>query len=177
MENELKIAVVNMVLGLRENPTNWRLYRKTIRLACASSYRPAAPLTRVEQAKAGVQAAPDYSELKPEEQTGVLQPFDNSVAHIQKERLAPVIRQIAERTMTEILPCQLQKVAVMVASRKPHTINEGKTTPPVEYVGARNISISFPKAVIESQQDIEDYLAAVRAAYAAELQKNKRITL
>jgi predicted transcriptional regulator len=34
-----------------------------------------------------------------------------------------------------------------------------------------------PKAVIETEQELDEYLAAVKKAFAAELRKGRRITL
>jgi hypothetical protein len=132
---------------------------------------------RIEQARVHPKSIPEFTEFTPEEQAEVLRPFDYALAQVQKERLAPVIRQLADRTTNEVLPRQLQRLAEIAAAKKPLEMKDGTAAKPAQYLAARSIQVSFPKAVIESEGDLEDYLAAVEAAYGAELKKNIRITL
>jgi hypothetical protein len=134
----------------------------------------ASATSRVAQAKASVSAAPDFSSLTVEEKSGVLQPFADGVAKIQKERLAPVIRQIADRAAQEILPRQLQKVSELADAKKPMEL---KDSAPVQYVSARMIPIVYNKAILETEADLDAYLDALQKAYAEELKKKRRITL
>lgn len=128
--------------------------------------------TRLQQALEGVQAAPEFSELDEAEQKSVLQPMRSAIERIDKEPLAPVVRQLAERVQSEILPKQLQEVAALVAGKK-----KGGGGPAVQYIAARSIPVAFAKGVIETQADLDAYLAALGKAYAAELENHKRITL
>jgi hypothetical protein len=96
---------------------------------------------------------------------------------MQQERLAPVIRQIADRIAGEVLPRQLQGVAEMASTKKGRSKKSGEAEKPAQYVAARSITVTMPKSVIESEQDLDEYLASVRKAYLAELKRNKRITL
>lgn len=133
----------------------------------------ASAAARIQEARLRPPDMPDFSSLTPEEQAGILRPFDQTLAQVQTERLAPVIRQLADRATNELLPRQLQRVAELAASKRPAELKET----PVQYVAARSLRIPFTKAVLESEQDLEDYLAALKSAYATELRANKRITL
>jgi hypothetical protein len=130
--------------------------------------------SRVEQARASVRAAPDFSPLTPEEKAEVQRPFDEAISKLQTERLAPVIRQLADRAANESLPAQLQRVAEIANARKPLNL---KDAVPVQYVAARLIPIVFDKAILETEEDIEAYMAALKKAYATALREGKRITL
>jgi len=130
--------------------------------------------SRVAQARASVQAAPDFDSLTPEEKLEVQRPFTDATSKIQKERLAPVIRQLADRAANEALPRQLQRVSELADARKPA---EMKDAAPVQYVSARLIPIVYDKAILETEADLDTYLAAVKKAYAEELKKKRRITL
>ena len=132
---------------------------------------------QIEQARVRPKGMAEFTGLTAEEQAEVLRPFDQALEKLRTERLAPVLRQSAERAMNEILPRQLQRVAEITAMKGGLLCKDGKAAPPAQYVAATSLRVSFPKAVIESEQDLDSYLAAVRAAYAAELKKNKRITL
>ena len=137
----------------------------------------AAAAAQIEQARVRSKTTPEFAELTPEEKAEILRPFDTALTQVQKERLAPVIRQFADRTTSEMLPRQLQRLAEIAAAKKPQVLKDGAPAKPAEYIAARSIQVPFPKAIIESQQDLDDYLAAFKAAYAAQLKQNKRITL
>jgi hypothetical protein len=135
-------------------------------------------VTRITQARTSVEAVPDFAGLVANEKAGVLTPFEGALKQVQSERLAPVIRQVADRATRDILPRQLQKVAELAATKQPPPKPGDTPKPkPAEYVSANSIPVAFGKAVIESEADLDAYLAALKAAYAAELQKNRRITL
>ena len=129
--------------------------------------------TRLAQALAGVKTTPDFSSLDDDEKNAILRPICNAIERIDKEPLSPVVRQLAERVQSEILPKQLQAVAALAAGKK----KGGGGGPAAQYVAARSIKVDFGKSVIENPQDLEAYLAALDQAYAAELADNKRITL
>lgn len=131
-------------------------------------------ITAVDTAWASVLAAPEFGSLSPEEKNEVQRPFTDAKSKIQGEHLAPVIRQIAERTASEVLPRQLQRVSELVTQKKPQELKDGG---PKQYVAARLIPIVFDKAILESESDLEGYLNAVRQAYSVELKNRKRITL
>jgi len=52
-----------------------------------------------------------------------------------------------------------------------------KDSAPVQYVSARLIPIVYNKAILETEADLDAYLAALKKAYAEELKKKRRITL
>lgn len=130
---------------------------------------------RIEEAKQRPEEMPQFAELTPEEQAEILTPFDGALAEVERARLAPVIRQIADRTAGDILPRQLQRVAEIAEAKKPQP--GGGAAKPKQYVAARSITVSPPKAVLETEEDLDQYLAAVRAAYLEELRRDRRITL
>src|SRR5581483_624938 len=130
--------------------------------------------SRIETAKESVEAAPDFGSLAPQEKSEVLRPFVTATEKIQKERLAPVVRQIADRAANESLPQQLHRVSQLAEAKKPAELKDGGA---VQYVSARLIPIVYNKAILESETDLEAYLAAVKKAYTEELKKKRRITL
>jgi hypothetical protein len=125
----------------------------------------------LQQAQARLKAEPEFPTLPPDQQSALITPFEEALTQIKRERLAPVLRQIADRASNELLPRQLQRLAELAAAKK------GGGAKGAEYVSARLIPIAFNKAILESETDLEAYLAAVRKAYAEELKKKRRITL
>lgn len=84
-----------------------------------------------------------------------------------------MIRQLADRAANDALPRQLQRVSELAIARNPSVLKDE----PLQYVAARLIPLVFDKVILETEADLEAYLAALRNAYSAELQRGKRITL
>jgi len=134
-------------------------------------------VAKVEQARASVESTPEFAGLAAAEKAAVLAPFETAANQLKSERLAPVIRQVADRAAREILPQQLQKIAAITASKQPPAPGTPEKPKPVEYVSASAITVPFGKAVIESAADLDAYVDALKAAYSEELKNNRRITL
>lgn len=92
----------------------------------------------------------------------------------RRARLAPVIRQLADRVANETLPRQLQRVSKLAAASRPAEMKDG---PPVQYLSARLIPIVYSKAILESEDDLDAYLVAVKKTCAQELKSKRRIML
>lgn len=135
-------------------------------------------LAATAQAEASIRAHPDFAALLPDEQKTVLSPIASASAAIQTERLVPVIQQTVTRVTQDLIPSQMQQVSAYAkAKRKREGSVEESDSPAPVFVAAQRIPVSFGKRVLESETDLDAYLAALRSAYSAELQAKKRITL
>ena len=134
--------------------------------------------TAIGQAADSVRTAADFARLPADQQQAILAPFTAATSSVAAERLVPVIRQVASRVAQELLPAQLQRVAELIAAQRKAA---GETPPegdaPQSYVAAQRIPVRFAKTVIETEADLDAYVAALRAAYATEIKARKRITL
>jgi hypothetical protein len=132
---------------------------------------------KITQALNSVEALPDFGKMAGDEKAEVRAPFENALKQVQSERLAPVVRQISERTARETLPQQMQRVHAILAKQRQAQSGGAAAATPAEYVSADTITVAFDKAVIETDADLEAYLAALKTVYSDELKKNRRITL
>jgi hypothetical protein len=135
----------------------------------------AAAIQRIDGAAAALAATPEFAGLSGDEQAAVRAQFAAVTEQVQRERLAPVIRQLADRACSELLPRQLQELSALVAKKKGQGGGAGGKA--VEYVSIRSIPVPCAQSVLSNPQDLDAYLAAARTAYAEVLAQNKRITL
>jgi hypothetical protein len=127
---------------------------------------------RLTKARESLISSPAFAALDSEKRADLLAPFDAASSRLKTERLAPVVREAAERAATELLPSQLQK-ASSLSLRK----GGDDEDPAPEYVTARKIHVPFEKTVLENEADLAAYLDAMRETYSTTLRNNKRITL
>lgn len=127
---------------------------------------------RLAKARESFVSSPEFTALDSDKRADLLEPFDAATTRLKTERLAPVVREAAERAATELLPSQLQKASSLI-------LREGgdDEDPAPEYVTLRKIHVPFKKTVLENEEDLAAYLDAIRETYSATLRNNKRITL
>jgi hypothetical protein len=127
---------------------------------------------RLAKARESLVSSPVFTALDSDKRADLLEPFEAATSRLKTERLAPVVREAAERVATELLPSQLQKASSLI-------LREGgdDKDPAPEYVTARKIHVPFEKTVLENEEDLAAYLDAMRESYSTTLRNNKRITL
>ena len=127
---------------------------------------------RLAKARESFVSSPEFTALDSDKRADLLEPFDAATTRLKTERLAPVVREAAERAATELLPSQLQKASNLILRDG----GDDEDTAP-EYVTARKIHVPFEKTVLENEEDLAAYLDAMRETYSTTLRNNKRITL
>jgi len=159
--------------------------------------------TDVEIAKAGTTVAAlkerlcameEYAALSSDQQAQIVRPFDDFAESVKTQKLIAVIRDTRRRFEETDYPRQL---SLMTAWTRPvpkpepvpepgqsATPDEGtKPTPPakpeprIEYVPSRSVKVSFDKAWLADETDVERYLESMREALLDEIRKGKRIQI
>lgn len=136
----------------------------------------------------------EFSALNGEQQEQITRPFNEFDSAIEGQELIAVIRDILRR-FEEIdyqrLLSQMTSWAQPAPtpesapeSGQPATPGEGaKPTPPaepeprIEFVSSRLVKVSFDKAWLADETDVERYLESMREALLNEIRKGKRIRI
>ena len=136
----------------------------------------------------------EFSTLNGEQQEQVTRPFGEFNAEIERKNLIAVIRdslrQFEESDYQRLLS-QMTSWALPAPAPEPApqpgntaTLDEGtKPTSPIstkrriEYVPSRSVKVSFDKAWLADETDVERYLESMRKALLDEIRKGKRIQI
>lgn len=136
----------------------------------------------------------EFSALNGEQQEQVTRPFNEFDSGIERQRLIAVIRDTLRRfeeSDYQRLLSQMTSWAQPAPAPEPAP-EPGKTatpdagtkpTPPVkpepriEYVPSRSVKVSFDKAWLADETDVERYLESMREALLDEIRKGKRIQI
>lgn len=133
----------------------------------------------------------EFSTLQAEQQEQLGKPFTECIATIERQKLIAVIRdtlrRFEEKDYQRLLsqmtawaqpvetpgpgPGDGDKPKPDVPPKKP----QDKPKPPIEYVTSRSVKVSFEKAWLADETDVDSYLESMREALLAEIQKGKRI--
>lgn len=130
----------------------------------------------------------DYSVLSNEQQYELSGCFDQILRTIDRQTLIAVIRDQLRRFEEEEYQNLLSKVSnwsqpdsepaavgavAEIALSKPKQRPERK----IEYVATRSLQIAFDKAWLAEEQDVDKYLAALKAAIMKEIANGKRVQI
>ncbi|WP_168953997.1 BREX system P-loop protein BrxC [Aromatoleum aromaticum] len=136
----------------------------------------------------------EFGALNGEQQEQITRPFNEFNAAIERQKLIAVIRDTLRRfeeSDYQRLLSQMTSWAQPAPTPEPApqpgqtaTPDEGtKPTPPakpeprIEYVPSRSVKVSFDKAWLADETDVERYLESMREALLDEIRKGKRIQI
>jgi hypothetical protein len=136
----------------------------------------------------------EFGALNGDQQEQITRPFNEFNLGLERQKLIAVIRDTLRRfeeSDYQRLLSQMTSWAQPAPTPKPApepgktaTTDEGtKPTPPakpeprIEYVPSRSVKVSFDKAWLADETDVERYLESMREALLDEIRKGKRIQI
>lgn len=148
----------------------------------------------VSALKRRIENMAEFAALNSDQQEQVTRPFDEFNSAIERQKLIAVIRDNLRRLEERDYQRQLSQMTVWA---QPAPISEpapepGKITSPaegtkptspvkpeprIEYVPSRSVKVSFDKAWLADESDVERYLESMREALLDEIRKGKRIQI
>ena len=136
----------------------------------------------------------EFSALNGEQQEQITRPFNEFNSGLERQKLIAVIRDTLRRfeesdyhrllsqmtSWAQPAPApepapQSGKTATPDAGTKPTP--PAKPEPRIEYVPSRSVKVSFDKAWLADETDVERYLESMREALLDEIRKGKRIQI
>jgi len=124
-------------------------------------------LAQVSKIKGQVQAMEEYSALKKEQKQEIEQSFEAIQTYIQNENLISSIRDGANRYETT----EYNRLLTTIS---------GWTQPtekPIEYVSQNDLGVKYEKNYLASEEEVTEYLEAVKKAMLKAIKGSKRIRL
>ena len=125
----------------------------------------------IEERKAEVLASAYYSSATSEARESVMGRIEQILARLKGESQIALILQMGSTFEQDDYPELLSR---LVTSRQG---GGNGATPPRQMVSVKTIHVSGVSGVLESEADVDSYLAALRAALVETLNNGKRITL
>jgi len=141
----------------------------------------------IDKLKSRLAGMDEFSTLLNRQQQEIMRPFDEINTFIERNTLIPVIRDTLRQFEESNYPSQLAQLTAWAReTQTPEPVSgAGTTATPdkvlepasTEYVSARTLQVSFEKAWLADEADIDDYLEAMREALLTEIRKGKRIQI
>jgi hypothetical protein len=124
----------------------------------------------------------EYSKLNYDQKQKIIDPFLSAVLDIENERFIGNIKTKAFNINNDLYQRQIEKMMSWANPPKPVDNNGGDNPPPppppkITFVRKDSVKINFKKPALETKQDVEDYLAALKEQYFRIIDEDKRISL
>lgn len=133
----------------------------------------------------------EFNVLNKEQQTQLIQIFDDFNILVEREILIAVIRDTQRRFEENEYPGLLSQMTTWALPKSKHEQNQKlniadlgeKNSPPfkieqqIEYVSSREVKVSFEKAWLADEEDVNCYLESMRDSLLKEIRKGKRIQI
>lgn len=128
--------------------------------------------------QANMHQLPEFKSADPERQARADQAFETARQDIQNQRIIALVQVLVDRFISDHYPVLLGGLAPAVAPTAP--VPGGTTPPPAAkpaFVSAKSVSVTSSKSVLDTEEDVDAYVSALRDALVKEIKDGKRITV
>jgi len=123
-------------------------------------------IERINSLREKLQSLKEFESLKPGEKEDLIRPFDSFIEEFKPEKLIAVISDKYRRFEDK----EYNKLITKIFS-KPDADIEIKT------VSSKAIHVPYNKALLTDENDVDEYLSALKQAFMREIKGNKRIRI
>jgi len=138
-------------------------------------------LDSLDQLQAQMQQMDDYAALSAEQQAQLTAPFDQLQRDIQQQNLIAVIHDSLSRFRQQEFSRLLTQMSAWAQAQRDEDGQDNelgtREQRTVEYVTQRQLSFTFPKAILTDEADVEQYLAQLKEAMVQAINEGKRIQI
>jgi len=124
----------------------------------------------IDKAIKRIQSHEDYKKLNESQKKEVIKPFEEELKKVKDQRFIANLRETRAKVKGSLLEHQLNE---MVRLATPPEVDE----PVVHYQRLTSVKVNFPKSELQTVEDVDEYVKALKAALAELIKQNKRISL
>jgi hypothetical protein len=128
----------------------------------------------IEGRKAEIEGSAFYAKATPDAQERVLRQVDQTISRIRSQNQVALIRELGSSFEETVYPSLLDLLAT---AQQDGDNGNGGTPPPKQTVSVKTISATGITGVLETEEDVDRYLVALRRALVQTLNDGKRIAL
>ena len=131
----------------------------------------------IEGRRAEIEASAFYAKAAPEAQESVLRRVDQVISRLRLEKQIALIRELGSSFEESVYPGLLDRLAASHKGGDDGDGDGGTPPPPKQTVSVKTISATGVSGVLETEEDVDRYLDALRSALVQTLNDGKRISL
>lgn len=115
----------------------------------------------------------EYLSLYGPNQNKIILPFQIEIEKLQTQRYIAVIRDVKAKTLEILLPKQLNEMVRLSAPEGGNIVSE----PTPHYIRRASIKIDYAKTELRTENDVNEYIEALKKALIQQIKETRRISL
>lgn len=124
-----------------------------------------------------LQSAAEFTKLDDDKRKALVHPFEQAIQNIQKEVYIGNIRNQAQRTTQDLYQKQLGLLYKLAVPPISNASGTGDTQSEPTIVRRDSIKVPFKKPALETRQDVDEYVTALKEQLMKLIEKNNKISL
>lgn len=137
-------------------------------------------LKKIEDSMRKLKSTYEFGTLHHSTQDKILSPFLNEMEKVKQQRFIANIRQVKENVgqlVTDQLNAMMEQLKPQKPVETPGDKIPGVQEPKPRYIHKNNVRFSFEKNVLQTEQDVEEYVETLKKAFLEQIKNNRRINL
>lgn len=138
-------------------------------------------ITAIEKAITDIKSKEEFNGLDNSNQNKIILPFQEEISKLQGQRYIAVIRDVKAKTLDNLLTKQLNEMMRLVTPVvvTPDGEEEGDkvSEPTPHYISRTSIKVNFTKTELRTEEDVNDYVEALKQALLKQIKETRRISL
>ena len=132
----------------------------------------------IETVIAVIKGKNEFNELDKVKQDLVLKPFTDELLKLKDQRFIANLRESRSKVRGQLLDKQLNEMLRLTAPPDSPTDSPSEVhEPKVHYMRLTTVKVNFPKSELQTSEDVDKYIEALKAVLADLINQKKRISL
>jgi predicted transcriptional regulator len=130
-------------------------------------------IEEVNRAIKGIKSKDEFEKLDQKDQQQVLEPFEKQRNKLKELRFIANIRETKNYIKNDLLNKQLNEMLRLSSPKDDGEVGE----PKVHYISRSSVRVDIGKSELENEQDVNEYIEALKKEFLKQLKENKRIRI
>ena len=122
-----------------------------------------------------IKSKEEYIKLGSTNQNKIIAPFQEEIDKLQSQRYIALIRDAKNKTLEHIFPKQLNEMMRLSAPVETGSGDVQEPTP--HYIRRTSIKVDFAKTELRTEDDVNEYVEALKKALLEQIKETRRISL
>ena len=129
----------------------------------------------IEKAIKDLQSKYEFKSLDESKQLKITEPLLEEIKKLQDQRYIANIRDVKTKVLEKLHSDQLNEMMRLFEPENsdPDIVDDNK----IHYITKINVQVNYPKSELKTEEDVDDYVEALRKAFKKQINNNRRISL
>ena len=133
-------------------------------------------IAAIEHAINDLKSKEEFNTLDAIKQNKITQPFQEEITKVQNQRYIAIIREVKSKTLDFLLPKQLNEM-IRLTTPIPAGGGDEVNEPTPHYIRKTSIKVDFSKTELRTEEDVNEYIEALRKSLLEQIKQTRRISL